>query len=30
MMIEEELLEFESLDYNDPELPDYDGSEALW
>lgn len=30
MMIEEELIGFESLDYSDPEVPDYDGSEALW
>ena len=29
MMIEEELLGFESLDYDDPELTDH-GSEALW
>lgn len=29
MMIEEELMGFESLDYDDPELTDY-GSEALW
>ncbi|MEM9487714.1 MAG: serine/threonine-protein kinase [Myxococcota bacterium] len=30
MMIEEELMGFESLDYSDPEYVDYDGSEALW
>lgn len=29
LMIEEELMGFESLDYNDPEINDY-GSEALW
>lgn len=29
MMIEEELLGFESLDYDDPEITDH-GSEALW
>ncbi|MCG8422817.1 MAG: protein kinase [Proteobacteria bacterium] len=29
MMIEEELMGFESLDYDEPEITDY-GSEALW